>query len=219
MIRWSSPSRGFVSPGEFIPIAEETGAIHKLGIWIIAEVCRQIREWLDQSYAVVPISINITSSQFDDVEFINQLVSTIESYAIPYSLIELELTESGILKDKSRAIESLTMLRDKGITIALDDFGTGYSSLSYISDLPFDTLKIDKSFIDKLDDDKNKELVKSIVSISKTLGVQCVAEGTETSEQVDIISSYGCEVFQGYFFSRPIPADEFSKKLFSYGAS
>ncbi|MBD1388958.1 bifunctional diguanylate cyclase/phosphodiesterase [Neiella sp. HB171785] len=213
LVRWTSAKRGFISPAEFIPVAEETGAIHKLGMWITGDVCRQIRQWLDQGYELVPISINITSSQFDDPEFINHLLATIESFDIPYHLVELELTESGILKDKSRAVEYLTMLRDKGVTIALDDFGTGYSSLSYISDLPFDTLKIDKSFIDKLDDDKNKELVKSIISISKTLGVQFVAEGTETEQQVEIISSYGCQVFQGYFFSRPLPVDEFVEKL------
>lgn len=213
LLRWFSKSRGFVSPADFIPIAEGSGVIHDLGRWVLHTVLSDIREWKLANLHLVPISINITASQFDDDEFIDELISLVKQYDVETELLELELTESGLLTDKSKAIETLGNIRTSGITIALDDFGTGYSSLSYLSELPLDVLKIDKMFVDGLANDKNRELVKSIIAISQAMDLTNVAEGTETLEQVDLLASYGCKYFQGYYFSKPIGKTEFTTWL------
>ena len=209
LLRWFSKKRGFVSPVEFIPIAEESGVIHELGRWVLCSVLDDMNEWKVSNNQLVPISINVTASQFEDDEFIEELITLVNTYEIEPELIELELTESGLLIDKSKAIDALTKIRATGITIALDDFGTGYSSLSYLSELPLDVLKIDKSFVDGLDNNRNKELVRSIIAISQAMDLINVAEGTETIEQVNLLASYGCKYFQGYYFSKPINKTDF----------
>lgn len=209
LLRWFSNKRGFVSPADFIPIAEETGVIHLLGQWVLARVLNDISSWIEKGYNLVPIAINATASQFEDSEFIEHLITSIKDKRIPSRLLELELTESGLFTDKKKAIGTLSRLRDFGITVALDDFGTGYSSLSYLSELPLDVLKIDKTFVDGLHDERNRELVKSIIAISKAMGLANVAEGTESQDQVALLESYGCSLFQGYFFSKPLIKNEF----------
>lgn len=213
LLRWFSKKRGFVSPVEFIPIAEESGIIHDLGNWVLKSVLNDMCEWKINAKHLVPISINITASQFEDDEFIGELICQIDAFDVPCNLIELELTESGLLIDKNKAIETLTKIRASGITIALDDFGTGYSSLSYLSELPLDVLKIDKSFVDGLANEQNKEIVKSIIAISQAMGLSNVAEGTEDLEQVELLASFGCEYFQGYYFSKPINKSDFASWL------
>jgi diguanylate cyclase (GGDEF)-like protein len=213
LLRWFSKKRGTVSPLEFIPIAEGSGVIHALGQWVLKRVFSDIREWKKNNILLSPISINVTASQFEDDEFIESLIAQVKEFEIESNLIELELTESGLLSDKSKAIDTLTKVRDSGISIALDDFGTGYSSLSYLSELPLDVLKIDKSFVDGLDNARNRELVKAIIAISESLDLTNIAEGTETIEQVDLLTSYGCKYFQGYYFSKPLNKIEFERLL------
>ncbi|MFC3092614.1 GGDEF domain-containing protein [Alteromonas sediminis] len=213
LLRWHSEERGFISPAEFIPIAEETGAIHALGLWVIQTVFTHIQQWQEQGKRIVPISINVTASQFDDESFLSTLLEQLIRFHIPKGAVELELTESGLLRDKKSAIKTLAELRAKGIGVALDDFGTGYSSLSYLSELPINVLKIDKSFVDRINDEKGKELIRAIIAISQTLGLDNVAEGTETLEQVELLSAMGCSVFQGYYFSKPIDEASFSTWL------
>ena len=213
LVRWFSHKRGFVSPADFIPIAEETGVIHLLGQWVLARVLEDITKWQSNGLKLVPIAINATASQFEDSEFIQHLMTSIEAQSLPPHLIELELTESGLLTERKKAISTLNALRSFGITVALDDFGTGYSSLSYLSELPLDVLKIDKSFVDGLHDERNRELVKSIIAISNTMELTNVAEGTETLEQVELMASYGCKLFQGYYFSKPLSKSDFETWL------
>ncbi|WP_334031080.1 putative bifunctional diguanylate cyclase/phosphodiesterase [Alteromonas sp. P256] len=210
LLRWFSKKRGFVSPAEFIPVAEGSGIIHTLGKWVLNTVLSDLSIWRKNGENVVPISINITASQFEDEAFIEDLISSINGFHVPMSLIELELTESGLLVDKGKAIETLSKIRAHEISVALDDFGTGYSSLSYLSELPLDVLKIDKSFVDGLQNERNKELVKSIIAISQAMDLTNVAEGTETLDQVKLLQEYGCKFFQGYYFSKPLNREDFS---------
>lgn len=213
LLRWFSQKRGTVTPLEFIPIAEGSGVIHALGQWVLNRVLSDLGEWINNDVNITPISINVTASQFEDDEFIDALITQVKQLEIAPNLIELELTESGLLIDKNKAIDTLTKVRDSGITIALDDFGTGYSSLSYLSELPLDVLKIDKSFVDGLDNERNRELVKAIIAISESLDLTNIAEGTETIEQVDLLTSYGCKYFQGYYFSKPLNKAAFETLL------
>ncbi|MDG6096825.1 EAL domain-containing protein [Alteromonas sp. ZYF713] len=209
LLRWHHPLKGFISPAHFIPIAEETGLIHELGKWVLRRVFIQIRDWQQRNVPLYRVSINVTASQFAEGDFIHYLLAQRADYNIPAQLIEVELTESSLLFDSHKAIEQLKTLQNIGISVALDDFGTGYSSLSYLRDLPLNVLKIDKSFIDNIDHQQSKELVRSIIAIGKHMKLLTVAEGTESKEQVDILREMGCDYFQGYYFSRPLTADAF----------
>lgn len=170
---------------------------------------QQLAEWQQQGLDLYPVSINVTASQFGESSFLDYLLSERVRLNLPAQLIEIELTESSLLFDCQKAIEQLKLIQLNGMSVALDDFGTGYSSLSYLRDLPLNVLKIDKSFIDDLHHQHNKELVRSIISIGKHMKLTTVAEGTETREQVDMLSSMGCDYFQGYYFSRPLTAQDF----------
>ena len=209
LLRWHHPVKGFISPAHFIPIAEETGLIHELGKWVLRRVFEQIRDWQQRNVPLHRVSINVTASQFAEGDFIHYLLAQRADYHIPAQLIEVELTESSLLFDSHKAIEQLKTLQNTGISVALDDFGTGYSSLSYLRDLPLNVLKIDKSFIDNINHQQSKELVRSIIAIGKHMKLLTVAEGTESKEQVEMLKEMGCDYFQGYFFSRPLTAEAF----------
>lgn len=209
LLRWHHPVKGFISPAHFIPIAEETGLIHELGKWVLRRVFEQIRDWQQRSVPLYRVSINVTASQFAEGDFIHYLLAQRTEYNIPAQLIEVELTESSLLFDSHKAIEQLKTLQNTGISVALDDFGTGYSSLSYLRDLPLNVLKIDKSFIDNIDHQQSKELVRSIIAIGKHMKLLTVAEGTESKEQIEMLKEMGCDYFQGYYFSRPLTPEAF----------
>ncbi|MGO2366651.1 MAG: putative bifunctional diguanylate cyclase/phosphodiesterase [Pseudoalteromonas sp.] len=209
LIRWQHPQKGNILPSEFIDIAEDCGLIHALGRWVTNEVCKQIRQWINDDKPVYKVSINIAAMQFDNPDFIAFICRTLEQYQLASKYIEIELTESGLLTDITRAVSNLNKLRNIGISIALDDFGTGYSSLSYLQDLPLDVLKIDKSFIDNLSQARSAELVRSIISIGSHMNLVTVAEGTENIEQVNALKAMGCDYFQGFYFCKPLSADEF----------
>ena len=209
LLRWHHPVKGFISPAHFIPIAEETGLIHELGKWVLRCVFDQLRCWQQRDVPLFRVSVNVTASQFAEGDFIHYLLAERERYEIPAELIEVELTESSLLFDSQKAIEQLKTLQSTGISVALDDFGTGYSSLSYLRDLPLNVLKIDKSFIDNIEHQQSKELVRSIIAIGKHMKLLTVAEGTENLQQVEMLKEMGCDYFQGYYFSRPLKPDAF----------
>jgi len=209
LIRWTHPSQGAISPVQFIPLAEETGLIQQLGHWVIRHVCQDLRQWQQQGVPLVPVAINMTASEFEDNTFIDFLIQQVAAHQLAPTLLEIELTESGLLTGKQLAITNLNLLRAEGFRVALDDFGTGYSSLSYLQELPLDVLKIDKSFVDNLPQQRSVELIRSILSIAKNMGLDTVAEGTETQAQVDLLCELGCDCFQGYFFSKPLQKDDF----------
>ncbi|WP_016956310.1 EAL domain-containing protein [Catenovulum agarivorans] len=212
LIRWISDQNGFVSPAEFIPLAEETGLIHAIGDWVLETALLQMSV-LNQFECFQRLSINVSAWQFADHKFAKKLIAQVDKLQIDPNKITLELTETGLLQNVDEAKNKLAELRKVGFKIALDDFGTGYSSLSYLRELPLDELKIDKAFIDEVDGIKAAPLVESMVSIAKHLNLWVVAEGVETQEQYLALDKMGCDHFQGYYFSKPITAKQLVEKL------
>ncbi len=209
LIRWRTSTKAIISPAQFIPLAEESGLIHAIGQYVLHYVCADMVKWQAQGIEIPRISINISATEFEQDGFVNKFLDLIANCGVPGSMLEIELTETALLHDSRRVVAELNRIKQSGVDIALDDFGTGYSSLSYLQDLPIDVLKIDKSFIDNLASMRSAELVKAIITIADQMGLSVVAEGTETKEQVDSLSAMGCHLFQGYYFSKPLPSDEF----------
>ncbi len=208
LVRWQHPERGLLSPKHFIGVAEESGQIVDIGNWVIDEAIRQASQWY-QSNICISVAINVAASQFARSDFADSLLSKIQVSKLPYALLQLEVTESVVMKDINSVQLQLDKLKDRGITIAVDDFGTGYSSLQYLKDLSVNSLKIDKSFVDNLcDGEKDQVIARTIVSIANTLGLETVAEGVETFEQKSILAEMGCDYIQGFYYSPPVDAHE-----------
>lgn len=210
LIRWIHPELGFVSPADFIPIAEESGLIIELGDWILETACSQAKAWQTQGLSGCRVSINVSSVQFKQTALIDKVQEALEKTGLPPHLLELEITESAVMSDVEDNIERLQQFKKMGISVAVDDFGTGYSSLSYLKLFPIDTLKIDRSFVDDIATDENDvAIVKAIMVLAEAMDLKVVAEGIETMEQLKILHTFGCQQIQGYFFSRPLPVDQF----------
>nr|WP_275580272.1 EAL domain-containing protein [Metabacillus crassostreae] len=211
LLRWNHPKLGNVSPGVFIPIAEESGLIIPIGEWVIEEACKQILSWQEEGYPETTIAINLSAKQFQQPHLIDMIESLFKTYKISPKHIEFEITE-GSLQDAEEALKMITRLKKLGVMISVDDFGTGFSSLMYLKQFPIDTLKIDQSFIkDVLLDKKDEAIVTTILHLAEHLGLTVVAEGIETDEQLDFLSNLKCHKGQGYLFSRPIPAEQITK--------
>jgi diguanylate cyclase (GGDEF)-like protein/PAS domain S-box-containing protein len=213
LIRWNDPIRGVVSPVEFIPIAEETGLIGEIGEWVLNETCRQGKVWLDQGHRLT-LAVNLSAHQVRHQNIPEMVEKALKKTGYPADRLELELTESALMQREEETVEMLHTLRAHGIRLAIDDFGTGYSSLSYLKRFPIDVLKIDKSFVDDLPFDKDDmAIVTAIIAMGQALGFQVLAEGTERIEQIDFLKEKGCTMYQGYFKSQPVRAEEFIKLL------
>lgn len=213
LARWNCPLRGLVSPSEFIPIAEETGLIGEIGEWILNESCRQGKIWLDQGHRLT-IAVNLSAHQVRHQNIPEMVDNALKVHHYPADKLELELTESALMQREEEAVLMLHGLRARGIRLAIDDFGTGYSSLSYLKRFPIDVLKIDKSFVDDIPiDPEDMAIVTAIIAMGKALGFQILAEGTENAEQIEFLKEQGCNLYQGYFKSPPLPAAEFEKLL------
>ena len=209
LVRWEHPERGMLGPGAFLDVAEEVGLITQLDEWVLQEACLQGREWLASGTfgASSTISVNLSAKAFAKETLVQTIRDTLNSTGYAASGLRLEVTESVAIKDAKRARAVLAELRALGVRISLDDFGTGYSSLSYLQSLPLDTLKIDRSFVAGIDIDEDKgEIIKLIVGLARTLGLEIVAEGTETAAQVEYLCALGCQFGQGYYFAKPAPA-------------
>jgi len=206
LIRWNDPEHGMISPGEFIPLAEESGLIVPLGEWIMREAVKQLVIWDDDPIKKDwRISVNVSYKQFEKDDFVSIIESIIQEYKINSKRLRLELTESLLIKNTQDALNKINQLKALGLTLSIDDFGTGYSSLSYLKQLPINELKIDQSFIRDLTSDRNDVIiVETIISIGQKFGFEVIAEGVETKEQYDKLIQMGCEYFQGYFFGKPI---------------
>jgi EAL domain-containing protein (putative c-di-GMP-specific phosphodiesterase class I) len=207
LLRWHHPVRGMVSPGDFIPVAEQTGFILQLGEWVLRVACNQLVGWAAHpATRLLSIAVNVSARQFKHSDFALKLLALLlKTGANPYRL-KVELTESLLLSDVDDAIAKMTELRSIGVSFSLDDFGTGYSSLSYLKRLPLDQLKIDQSFVrDVLTDPNDATIARTILSLAHSLDLGAVAEGVETEGQRDFLLSSGCKAFQGYFFGRPVP--------------
>jgi predicted signal transduction protein with EAL and GGDEF domain len=215
LLRWQHPTRGFISPAEFIPLAEDSGLIIPLGEWVLNQACRQNRAWQKRGLSPISMAVNFSSVQFNKG---NNIVETV-SKALKFSgmkaqQLDIEITESGIMQSGQIAIDTLKALKALGVHISMDDFGTGYSSLAALRDLPIDKIKIDKSFIDGIPHiDSANVIVKAILAMTKQLGYEVVAEGVEEDRQLAFLRNHACEQIQGYYFSRPLPADEFAELL------
>lgn len=208
LARWHHPELGMIPPGDFIPIAEETGQINELGRLLLAQVLDDVRRWQEMGVAI-PVAINVSARQFADHDYCHALVAQISESGCAMPLIEVEITEQVFLGDMKSATDRLRQLRAAGLTIALDDFGTGYSSFNYIKDLPIDTLKIDRSFITHIDSDQAEyAIIKALVSMCEDLRLNMVVEGVETAAQREALVALGCSKAQGFYFYRPMPVEE-----------
>jgi len=211
LIRWNHPQKGFVGPGEFIPIAEDNGMINPIGRWVLYEACRQMREWQRSHVGGLPltISVNLSGKQFSQPNLIETIAGILKDTDLPASFLKLEITETVIMENADSAAEMLNELKALGSQLAIDDFGTGYSSFSHLHRFPIDTLKIDRAFVSRMDVSlESSEIVRTILTLAHNLKMSVVAEGVETSNQIKQLRNLGCEYGQGYFIHRPMPAAE-----------
>ncbi|NIK80332.1 diguanylate cyclase (GGDEF)-like protein/PAS domain S-box-containing protein [Paenibacillus castaneae] len=214
LLRWHSPTRGIISPLTFIPLAEETGLIVPIGEWVIEEACRQSTEWLNRGYKPLKISVNISGQQLKQPDFVHRVKRIVEKTGMNPHYLCIEITESTVIDDLDSTIKMFKQLSELGIHMSMDDFGTGYSSLSVLKRLPLNMLKIDKSFIREMTHEhQDFDIVKAIISISKSLKLQIVAEGVEQREQYDLLQELGCHYMQGYYISKPLTAEQLEKDI------
>ena len=210
LLRWHHPTRGLVSPGDFVPLAEETGLINHLGEWILYEACRTAASWPEN----LSIAINISPIQFRASSIVDQVFSALDCSGLAPSRLVLEITEAVLLEHKESTLETLSKFQERGVRIAMDDFGTGYSSLSYLQTFPFDTIKIDRSFVKNLEDNSGSvNIVRAIASMAEGMNISTTAEGVETAEQLDRVRAEGCSEIQGFLVSKPLPANEVAERF------
>ncbi len=209
LLRWQHPTRGPISPGEFVPLAEENGLIVPIGEWVLREACRQIQRWQSDGLEVCPISVNISARQFRSLELPAMVRSVLDETGVDPRLLEVEITETTLMHNTEETLSILSELHGLGIKISVDDFGTGYSSLAYLKRFPVDLLKIDRSFVHDLTIDADDAIIVSaIIGLGRSLQLRVVAEGVETPEQVDFLKRRGCDEVQGFLFSKPLPAQQ-----------
>ncbi|MDE5858894.1 MAG: EAL domain-containing protein, partial [Oscillospiraceae bacterium] len=213
LVRWIHPERGLVPPGEFIPVLEKTGYICRLDMntWELA--CRKLREWQDNGFADYCISVNISPKDFYFTDVYKTFTELVEKFGIKPEKLHLEITETAIMNDFRKQLVLIQRLREYGFCVEMDDFGSGYSSLNMLKDMCVDTLKVDMEFLRKTDNsERARTILKMIISLSKQLGMEVITEGVETKEHVDLLTEIGTDIFQGYYFSKPIPVDEFENR-------
>jgi diguanylate cyclase (GGDEF)-like protein len=214
LIRWMHPTRGIVSPAEFIPLAEDCGLIGAIGGWVIREACRQTRAWQLDGVPTLRVSVNLSASQFRDSGLVDSIRRALDDAGLQARYLEVELTESAVMSDPEKSIAVLEQLSAMGVLVSVDDFGTGYSSMSYLRRFPIDKLKIDRVFINEIvSRPEDASIVRAIVSLAHSLRLKVVAEGVETPAQLDFLKTAGCDEYQGYHFSRPLPATDFERLI------
>jgi len=220
LVRWTDAEGVNIPPDRFIPIAEESGLIHELGAWVFRHVCQQLTEWQElPEFADLVVSINVSAQQLKAGDFHQFVDCTLTDYQLPAASIELELTETTVMGDPDVAIRELQAISELGVQISIDDFGTGYSSLSYLNLFPIDTLKIDKCFVQDIGDNNyGEEIIKLVVAIAKTMDVEVIAEGVETDQQLAFLSNIGCQLVQGYYFSKPLDRETITALIKKTGA-
>jgi len=214
LIRWQHPQEGMISPGEFIPIAEETGLIIEIGDWVLREACRQLKKWHSYGYDDLYIAVNIAPQQFREVDFVEKIKQVLDETGLEGENLELEITERTAVSDINYTIEVLKELQELGVRIAMDDFGTGYSSLSFLKDFAINVLKIDQSFVHLLEQkEKNQSIAETIIDIGHNLDLEVVAEGVETEAEKEFLDNKACDIMQGYLFAKPAPKNKFLELL------
>jgi diguanylate cyclase (GGDEF)-like protein len=214
LLRWTHPTRGAVSPVDFIPVAEDCGLILPIGAWVVHEACKQARAWMDAGLPLTSVAVNVSAMEFRDKSFLDRLFAILAETGLDPRFLELELTESVLMKHAVSTATILQTLRKRGIRVAVDDFGTGYSSLSYLQNFPVDAVKIDQSFVRQISTASDDTIiVKAVIGMARGLKLRVIAEGVETLEEVAFLRAYRCDEAQGYYFSRPVPPQQFANLL------
>jgi diguanylate cyclase len=214
LLRWRHPRRRLIQPARFIPVAEDCGLIVPIGRWVLGEACRQIRAWQDAGLPALPVAVNISAVEFQDQSFFENVHSVLKETSLEPHRLELELTESVLMQRAEATISALEILRAIGVRIAVDDFGTGYSNLSYLKRFPIDALKIDQSFVREITSNpSDSTIVTAVINMGRNLKQCVVAEGVETQEQLAFLRTQQCDEGQGYYFSRPLVAEQFVQLL------
>jgi EAL domain-containing protein (putative c-di-GMP-specific phosphodiesterase class I) len=217
LIRWTHPQHGSTPPNDFISVAEDSGLIVPIGRWVLREACSQAKAWSDAGLPLQNIAVNVSAVEFQNEHFLSTVFETLKETGFAPDRLELELTESVLMKRSSHAATTLKALRAEGVRLAIDDFGTGYSSLSYLTRFPVDTLKIDQSFIRQITETPSETaIVKAVLSMARSLNLRVVAEGVETRNELDFLQAHQCDEAQGYYFSQPLPAVQFKEFLQEY---
>jgi EAL domain-containing protein (putative c-di-GMP-specific phosphodiesterase class I) len=214
LIRWTHPTLGSISPGQFIPVAESCGLIAPIGDWVLREACAQAQAWAKAGLPMLTVAVNVSAMQFRNETFLDDLRAILSETGLDPRYLELELTEGALMKQAELTASMLSTLRESGVRVAVDDFGTGYSSLSYLRKFPLDAIKIDQSFVGQITTVPDETvIVRAIISMGRSLNLRVIAEGVETQEQLDFLKAHRCDEAQGYFFSRPVPPQELVKFL------
>jgi EAL domain-containing protein (putative c-di-GMP-specific phosphodiesterase class I) len=214
LLRWHHPELGLILPDDFIRITEETGIIVPVGRWVLKTACTQTKRWHEKGFADLFVSVNLSARQLQEPEFEQMVVDVIKESGLPPEYLKLEVTESSVIQNPEVCIAKMNALRARGISFSIDDFGTGYSSLSYLKRFPIDALKIDRSFIsDAMKSKGDQEIIKTIIAMAHNLNIDAVAEGVETQEQREFLTSYGCNRMQGFLFAHPVPVEKFMDLL------
>lgn len=214
LIRWHNPLLGRVSPAVFIPLAEENGLVVPLGRWVLEQACRQAQTWRRDGLWDGIVSVNLSPNQLQATDLLDEVDAILAETGLPADRLELEVTETALMRQPREAIETLHALKSRGLSLAIDDFGTGYSSLSYLRRLPIDLLKIDRSFITDIPaNGDDRAIVEAVIAMAERLGLTTLAEGVETSAQREFLAQRGCDAYQGYLRARPLPAEAFEALL------
>ena len=218
LVRWNHPEKGIITADKFIPLAEDTGMIGTIGGWVLREACHQLKEWQDKGYGNITIAVNLSATQFKDPDFVETVESAVKESGIRPEDLELEITEAIALDDITYSIDTISQLKDLGIKFSLDDFGTGYSSMNYLKYLPVSNLKIDKSFMDTIIEDKSdKAIVSAIITLARNFNLDVIAEGVENSEQASFLKEAQCNIVQGYLYSVPVSKEDADSLLSNVG--
>ena len=217
LVRFETPSKGIISPVVFIPVSEETGQIIDIGEVVLRKACFATKKWVDAGLFEGRIAVNLSAVQFTQPNLVAMIANALKESGLSAKYLELEITEGTVMDSPQKAIDTMLQIRAMGIHLSLDDFGTGYSSLAYLKKFPLNTLKIDKAFVDDIEtSEQGRNMVATIVTIAHNLGMQVVAEGVETNQQLSFLSGLRCEQLQGYLYSKPLPENDFQKYLLSF---
>ena len=214
LLRWKHVALGSISPAKFIPLAEETGLIVNIGSWVLRQACLQAIAWQNMGLPPIQIGVNLSIKQLEQRDFLSNLQEILQETNFNPHFLELEITEGMMMNHVSEKIALLNQIRELGVKLSIDDFGTGYSSLSYLKNLPIDTIKIDRTFIECIThNDQDRAIVSLLINLSHSLNLVVIAEGAESREQVDLLRSLGCDLIQGYFFHKALPAEDIEDLL------
>lgn len=214
LVRWQHPVRGLIPPAQFIPFVEESGLILPIGSWVMQSACKQNMAWQNEGLPAISVAVNLSASQFRHHDLAGLVKQVLQDTGMDPRYLELELTESVLMQEAEEAVPTLSALKALGIQLSLDDFGTGYSSLNYLRRFPLDNLKIDRSFIKGITTNSHDAtIVRAVIALAHNLNLKIIAEGVETQEELDFLAAHGCEEIQGFYFSKPLPAEQFKRLL------